>query len=150
MGFKKRPSASSALPKTTENKASVAAYLQSISDPDRRAECKIVLEMMREISGEPGAMWGTSIVGFGRYHYKYASGREGDWMRIGFSSRKRMLTIYSMAGFSKVQPLLQRLGPSKHSVSCLYLTKFEEIDLGVLRQLLQRFWDEMAARYPEA
>ena len=147
MGFKAR-SSRSAQPKTVENSASVASYLQAIPDPTRQAECRLVLKMMGEVSGEKPKMWGTSIVGFGRYHYKYASGREGDWMRIGFSSRKKTLTIYSMGGFSKMKPLLKRLGPAKHSVSCLYLDGLEEIDPAVLRELLQLFWDEMARHYP--
>ena len=84
-------------------------------------------------------------MGFGRY----ASGREGDGPRIGFSSRKQCLTIYSMAGFTSMKPLLKRLGPAKHSVSCLYLKNLEDIDHAVLGELLQLFWDEMTQRYPE-
>jgi hypothetical protein len=148
MGFKTRSGRGKPEVKTLENDASVAKYIASIGDLRRRAECKLVLKMMGEISGEPPKMWGASIVGFGRYHYKYASGREGDWMRIGFSSRKKTLTVYSMAGFKKMKPILKRLGPTKHSVSCLYIDSLDDLDTEVLRELLQLFWDEMAACYP--
>jgi len=148
MGLKSTSGERKATVKTLENDASVARYIASIGDLRRQAECKLVLRMMREISGEPPRMWGTSIVGFGRYHYKYASGREGDWMRIGFSSRKKTLTLYSMGGFKKMKPILKRLGPTKHSVSCLYIDSLDDLDTEVLRELLQLFWDEMAAYYP--
>ncbi len=148
MGFKSKTGPRSATPKTLQNDASVAKYIASIADLRRQAECKLVLKLMREISGEPPKMWGKSIVGFGQYHYKYATGREGDWMRIAFSSRKKTLTVYSMAGFKKVKPMLKRLGSPKHSVSCLYLDSLDGMDVELLRELLQRFWDEMAARYP--
>ena len=148
MGFKNRAVVRKAEVKTLENNASVPKYMASIPDPSRRAECKLVLKMMREVSGLRPKMWGSSIVGFGSYHYKYASGREGDWMRIGFSARQKSLTIYSMGGFDKMGALLKRLGPAKHSVSCLYLSSLEELDIDVLRELIELFWNEMAARYP--
>lgn len=150
MGFKSRTKAGKATVKTLKNNASVPAYIASIPDANRRAECKLVLKMMREVSGLAPKMWGSSIVGFGTYHYKYASGREGDWMRIGFSARKKSLTIYSMGGFDKMSEILRRLGPAKHSVSCLYLANLDEVDMGVLRELIELFWSEMAARYPDS
>jgi hypothetical protein len=150
VGFKSRPAARETGVKTLENNAGVPKYMASIPDPARREECKLVLQMMREVSGLQPKMWGSSIVGFGSYHYKYASGREGDWMRIGFSARKKSLTIYSMAGFDKMGALLKRLGPAKHSVSCLYLAKLDEVDIGVLRELIELFWNEMSARYPSS
>ena len=103
--------------------------------------------MMREITHKRGKMWGTSIVGFGEYHYKYASGREGDSPLAGFSPRKQNLTIYIMPGFDKYKSLLSKLGKHKHSVSCLYVKKLDDIDRGVLYKLIARSVKDMKTRY---
>ena len=92
-------------------------------------------------------MWGSSIIGFGTYHYKGASGREGDWMRTGFSPRKQSLTIYCMPGFSKQSDLLKRLGPHKTSVSCLYIRNLDDVDLGVLSSIVKRSMQQMTQLY---
>jgi hypothetical protein len=122
--------------KTKKNRASVAAYLDAIADPDQRKDAKTVAKLMREVTGEKPAMWGTSIVGYGNYHYRYASGREGDWMLTGFSARKGNLTLYIMAGFAAYAALLKKLGKHKTGKSCLYVKCLEDIDLAVLRQLV--------------
>jgi hypothetical protein len=92
-------------------------------------------------------MWGSTIVGFGRYHYKYATGREGDWLRMGLSARKKSLTLYCMAGYDNKKALLKQLGKVEHSVSCLYIKSLDDVDMAVLRKLIKLFWKEMAAGY---
>jgi hypothetical protein len=122
--------------KTKKNDASVQAYIDAIEDEDRRADCETVMALMSEVTGEEPAMWGDSIVGFGSYHYRYDSGREGDWLLTGFSSRKQNLTLYIMSGFSRFDELMGRLGKFKTGKSCLYLKRFEDIDADVLRVLI--------------
>jgi hypothetical protein len=122
--------------KTKENDASVQAYIDAIGDDARRADCEAVMALMSEVTGEEPAMWGDSIVGFGSYHYRYESGREGDWMLTGFSSRKQNLTLYIMSGFSRFDELMDRLGKFKTGKSCLYLKRLEDIDREVLRELI--------------
>ena len=100
--------------KTTKTDASVIEFLNSVEHHGKREDGFAILELMREVTGEEPAMWGASILGFGTYHYKYASGREGEWMLVGFSRRKRNLTLYIMSGFEEYDSLLARLG--KHSV----------------------------------
>ena len=114
--------------KTTPNEANVQAFLDSVEDEKKRQDCFTILELMKKVSGEPPKMWGPSIVGFGTYHYKYDSGREGDMFLTGFSPRKQNLTLYVMAGFSRYEALMARLGKHKTGKSCLYIKKLEEVD----------------------
>lgn len=123
--------------KTKVNDASVDDFINAVADEQRRNDCKAVAKMMEEITGEKGKMWGASIVGFGSYHYKYASGREGDWMATGFSPRKQNLTLYVMTGFGE-QDLMKKLGKYKTGKSCLYLKKLSDVDEDVLRELITR------------
>lgn len=123
--------------KTKKNRASVKAFLDSIQDEGKRADCRALDKLFRDVTGEPPAMWGPSIVGYGSYHYRYASGREGDWFTAGFSPRKQALTLYIMAGFSRYEEILSRLGPHKHGKSCLYVKRLEDIDMDVLRELIK-------------
>lgn len=95
-------------------------------------------------------MWGSSIVGFGSYHYQYASGREGDWPIVGFSPRKQNLTLYIMNGFDRYESLLARLGKHKTGKSCLYLNKLEDVDLQLLRELIQESVAYMKNKYPHS
>jgi len=113
------------------------AFVAAIADPAARADAETLLKLMREVSGQPPKLWGDSIVGFGSYHYKYASGREGDWFPIGFSPRKANLTIYVLAGFERHAALLTKLGKHKTAKSCLYVKRLADIDLAVLRRLLE-------------
>jgi hypothetical protein len=122
--------------KTQKTDASVTDFLNSLSDEKKRQDSFILLEMMSHITGLAPKMWGASIVGFGDVHYKYASGREGDWFKIGFSPRKQNLTVYMMDGFPKYQDLLAKLGKHKTGVSCLYINRLEQIDLAVLREMI--------------
>ena len=115
----------------------------------RREDSFVVLEMMKRLTGEEPTMWGSSIVGFGSYHYRYASGREGNWPRIGFSPRKQSLTIYVMPGFSRYDDLLSRLGKHRTGKSCLYVNKLADVDMDVLEELMRGSLDAMREMYPE-
>ena len=123
--------------KTRRNEKSVDAFLDSVENPTRREDARRILELMEDVTGEPPAMWGDSIVGFGSYHYKYESGREGDWFLTGFSPRKSSLTLYIMSGFRRYEDLLGRLGKHKTGRSCLYVNRLEQVNLEVLRQLVE-------------
>lgn len=131
-------------PKTTSNNKSVPDFLKSIDQPQRRQDAITVCQLMKDITRQAPRMWGDTIVGFGRYHYKYASGREGDWMRIGFSPRKASLTIYLMDGCDRHKQLLSQLGPHKTSISCLYIQSIQEIDVHILRQIIKNSYQNMA------
>lgn len=122
--------------KTKPTKQSVTAFLNAIADEERRKDCKALTRLMQEVTGETPAMWGTSIVGFGRYHYRYDSGREGDWFLAGFAPRKQDLTLYITAGFDRYAALMKRLGKHKTGRSCLYIKRLADIDEGVLRELV--------------
>ncbi len=124
--------------KTKQNSASVNDFISSIEDEKRRKDCRTVLAMMQEITGDKPKMWGESIIGFGSYHYRYESGREGDWFLTGFSPRKEALTLYIMSGLKGAQALLKKLGKYKTGKSCLYINKLEDIDLATLRELIAR------------
>ena len=132
--------------KTKETTASVAEFLKGISDPQRREGCRAVAEIMRAVTGEEPKMWGSSIVGFGRYHYKYESGREGEWPITGFSPRKGDLTLYIMGGFDQVSDLMKNLGKYKTAKSCLYIKKLSDVDLVVLRKLVAQSVKLMAPK----
>lgn len=133
--------------KTQKTKVSVAAFLMAIDDKRRRSDCKKVAAMMRKATGSRARMWGTAIVGFGSYHYKYASGREGDWMLVGFSPRKQNLVVYIMPGFKEFGVLMKKLGKYKTGKSCLYINKLEDVDEAVLEKLIDRSIKIMRKRY---
>ena len=122
--------------KTKVNAASVEGFLNSVTDEQKREDCFEILRLMEQVTKEAPKMWGTSIVGFGSYHYKGASGREGDWMVTGFSPRKQNLTLYIMGGFDNFKDLLQKLGKYKTSVGCLYIKKLDDVDKKVLKELV--------------
>lgn len=136
--------------KTKKNNASVSEFLKSVDDPRKRADCKAVAKMMREATGNRAKMWGSSIVGFGSYHYKYASGREGDWALCGFSPRAQNLTIYIMPGFSPFKRLMNKLGKYKTGKSCLYLKSLDDVDREVLNSLIDESVKFMRRKYPDA
>lgn len=131
--------------KTKENDGDVTAFLNTVEKEQKREDSFALLNLMEDVTGEPGKMWGDSIVGFGSYHYKYASGREADWMLVGFSPRKQNLTLYIMAGFDNYDDLLGKLGKHKTGKSCLYINKLADVDEGVLRQLVKESVDHMIA-----
>ena len=128
--------AKSAELKTKVNKASVEGFLNSVEDEQKREDCFEILKMMKQVTKEEPKMWGATIVGFGSYHYKGASGREGDWMLTGFSPRKQNLTLYLMGGFDVEKDLLKKLGKYKTSVGCLYIKKLDDVDKKVLKELV--------------
>jgi hypothetical protein len=123
--------------KTRETDASVQAFLDRIADPVRRAECQQLNALLAAATGAPPKLWGAGMVGFGQYHYRYDSGREGDWMLAGYSPRKAELSIYVMAGLEHFPDLLARLGRVRTGKSCLYVKSLAGIDLDVLRALVE-------------
>ena len=133
--------------KTMPTGASVDDYLSQVQPDKKRADSIVLKDMMVRASGYPPRMWGDSIVGFGTYHYKYESGREGDHLITGFAPRKSNLVVYIMPGFSDFADLLDRLGKHKTSSSCLYINKLGDIDLDVLEKMVRQSVDVMHSRY---
>ena len=134
--------------KTQATDADVAAFLDAVEPNQRRADGKTVCAMMERISGEPPVLWGPSIIGFGRCHYRYDSGREGDMPRIGFSPRKASLVLYVVFGFPPFDEIMGRLGKYTTSKSCLYIKKLADVDMAVLEELIRASWEDMVERYP--
>jgi hypothetical protein len=124
--------------KTKENDASVKDFINSVPDEAKRKDSLVLLELFEKITGEKPKMWGTSIVGFGKYHYKSErSSQEGDWPLTGFSPRKHALTIYMMPGFEGKKKLLAKLGKHKTSKGCLYIKRLSHVDKEILKQLIE-------------
>ena len=125
-------------PKTKPTEVSVDSFLNGVADAQQRADALRVLEIMKEVTGKPPRMWGPTMVGFGEYHYVYASGHEGDTFLTGFSPRKGALTLYFMAGLEeRFAAQLKKLGKVKTSKGCLYIKKLADVDLAVLREMIQ-------------
>lgn len=122
--------------KTRKNEGDVEGFLNSIENDRRRQDGYALLQMMSEVTGEEPKMWGDSMVGFGEYHYKYESGREGDFFVVGFAPRKQALSLYLMSGFDAYDDLLARLGKHKTGKACLYVNKLADVDEAVLRELI--------------
>jgi len=133
--------------KTRENKASVSGFLNSIEDTRKRLDARKVGAMMRKATGKPARMWGNAMVGYGKYHYKYESGREGDFMLTGYSPRKKNLAVYIIPGFSEFSNLMKKLGKYKTGKSCLYINKLEDVDESVLEELIDKSVQLMRKRY---
>jgi hypothetical protein len=134
--------------KTQENNRDVVAFLATVENPTRRADAVIMLEVMGRVTGLLAKMWGAAIIGFGSYHYKYESGREGDGLRVGFSPRKANLAIYIMPGYTDYSEILGRLGKHKKGKSCLNINKLADVDMGVLEELIVAGFADMEAKYP--
>jgi hypothetical protein len=122
--------------KTQPTTRSVSEFLDTVEDGKKRADCRVLARMMRDATGNRAKMWGTSIVGFGAYDYKYASGREGSWPLVGFSPRKQNLTVYIMSGFSNYSKLMSGLGKFKTGKSCLYVKSLDDVDQKKLQALI--------------
>jgi hypothetical protein len=122
--------------KTVATEASVTEFIESVEDERKRADSYELIDLMRTITGSEPKLWGSSLVGFGNYHYRYASGREGDFFITGFSPRKTALTVYVMPGFDGYEKQLARLGPYKTGKSCLYLKNLDAVDRGVLEEII--------------
>ena len=127
------------MPAMSRSEADVEAFLATIPDDARRADARSLCTLMQEVTGEPPAMWGTSIIGFGRYHYRYESGHEGDSALASFAPRKQATVVYLAADFeNRFADLFTRLGPAKTGKGCLYLKHLSDVDRDVLRQLIDR------------
>ncbi len=122
--------------KTKPSQKSVKAFLNSIEPETKRKDAWGLHEIIQKITGEEPILWGDSIVGYGSYHYKYASGREGDWMKVGFSPRKQNFSLYLLPGIEKFQELLSKLGKHKTGKSCLYINKLADVDQEILQRLI--------------
>lgn len=133
--------------KTTENDDSVVDFLASVQNDKRKEDAFKTLEIMKELLPEEAKMWGSSIVGFGNYHYKYESGREGEFLKVGFSPRKTSLTVYIMPGFNRYEELMSNLGKYKTGKSCLYIKNLEDVDLDILKSLIKESYDYMTSKY---
>ncbi len=134
--------------KTQPTSQSVSDFLSTVEDKKMRSECRVVAKMMREATGKRARMWGTSIVGFGSYDYKYASGHEGSWPIVGFSPRSKNLSIYIMPGFSKFDKLMGQLGNYKTGKSCLYVKTLDDVDQKKLKALIDGSVKLMKKLYP--
>ncbi len=129
--------------KTQQNDASIDDFLAGVDHQTRRENSFEILELMREITGDQGSMWGTSIIGFGDFSYTNTTNKEYKWFKTGFSPRKQNLTLYIMDGFDSYPEILSRLGKHKIGKSCLYINKLEDVDLAVLRELIEASLDHM-------
>ena len=134
--------------KTQPTETDVRGFLEAVEHPTRRADGLRLAEIFREVTGYTPVMWGPSIVGYGRYHYRYASGREGDFLATGFSPRKANLSIYIMPGYADFGEMLGRLGKHKKGKSCLYINKLADIDEDVLRELIAAGLRDLATHWP--
>lgn len=134
--------------KTRPTDADVTAFLDSVPDERKRADAHTVCALMAEITGAPATMWGKNIVGFGNYDYTYASGTSGSWFEAGFSPRKTALTLYVMSGFGGEEDLMSRLGKHTTGKSCLYIKRLSDVDMAVLRELVERSVATIRERYP--
>lgn len=133
--------------KTKENSGDINKFLLSVDNEQKRNDSFVLLELMKKITKEEPKMWGNSIIGFGNYHYKYESGREGDWFLCGFSPRKQNLSIYLMCNFDGLEDLLTDLGKYKKSVGCLYIKKLEDINIKVLEKMIKRAIQILKKKY---
>lgn len=123
--------------KTTQTDASVTDFIESVDDQRKRDDSYELIDLMRMITGKEPRLWGSSLIGFGQYHYRYESGREGDFFLTGFSPRKAALSVYIIPGFKRYKELLERLGPHKTGKSCLYIKKLDSVDRGVLEEIIR-------------
>lgn len=137
-----------ATPRTARTNASVDAFIAAVEDDAVRRDCETLMGMMERATGARPALWGSSIVGFGSYHYRYESGREGEWFLTGFAPRKRNLTLYVMAGFDRYAPLMAKLGKHSTGKACLYVKRLADVDLAVLEELVSASVEHMKRRHP--
>ena len=136
--------------KTVENNLSVSAFLNAVEDDQKRKDAKALLKLFKDVTGLEPKMWGTSIIGFGSYHYVYESGREGDMPITGFSPRKQNMTLYIMGGFSDYESLLAKIGKHKTGKSCFYFKKLDDIDQEVLTKMIKKSIIHVKKNYKES
>lgn len=135
--------------KTKPNSISVSEFLSNLEDSKQKQQSLELITLFEAASSQKAEMWGDSIIGFGRYHYRYASGHEGEWMRGGFSPRKGKFSLYLMDGANSHPELLEKLGKFKTGKACLYIKSLDDIDRSVLESLIMKSFEAMAVRYPE-
>ncbi len=133
--------------KTKSTEASVSIILSAIDDQQAREDSIILIKLMKQLTGEPPIMWGPAIIGFGRYHYKYESGREGDICMTGFSPGKGKLSLYVLSGFEGQEELLSKLGKHKTGKVCLYVKRLDDINLDILKEIIVRSMDFLKKKY---
>ena len=132
---------------TTQTEESVYDFLEKVPDQNKRDDCKVIIEMMKKVTGLPPKMWGPSIIGFGTYHYKYESGREGDMLKIGFSPRKQNITLYIMPGFDRYDDIMKTLGKHRIGKSCLYIKGLSDVNKVQLLSLIEESYSYMTTKY---
>lgn len=123
--------------KTKKNDGDIESFISSVENDTRRKDAEVLLSLMRDVTSDSGAMWGSSLVGFGSYDYTYKSGHSGSWFAVGFSPRKQNTVVYIMPGFEEQTAILDRLGKHKIGKSCLYINKLADVDMDVLRELVE-------------
>lgn len=134
--------------KTTATAASVDEHIAAIANDEQRKDCETLVKLLRKITRQEPKMWGPTIVGFGSYHYKYESGREGDSCLAGFAARGKELVVYLVASGPEQEALLAKLGKHRMGKACLYIRRLGEIDVAILEQLLRDSIAELKRRYP--
>lgn len=132
---------------TVPTKNSAVEFINAVDNETRRKDAKTLLALMKKITGDKAVMWGPSIIGFGEYHYKYESGREGDFMLVGFSPRKANMVLYVLGSLDEKDPLLSKLGKFKRGRACLYVNTLGDVDMGVLERLIKKSYDATKARW---
>ena len=135
---------------TVPNAASVTAFINAVENDTRKRDAKTALALFKKVTGEKPKMWGPSIIGFGEYHYKYESGREGDMLNVGFSPRKANMVMYVMGSLGDDEPLLKKLGKYKTGRACLYVNKFDDIDLKILEKMIAKSYAATKKKYKSA
>jgi len=135
--------------KTKVNDAPVSEFINSVPEEQVRQDCWKIAELMQSATQSEAKMWGASIIGFGQYHYVYASGREADWMLIGFSPRKQNISLYIMGGFEQYAEILAKLGKFKQAKGCLYIKRLSDIQTPVLEELIRASVEYMQLTYPK-
>ena len=129
--------------KTLPTAVTVDSFLNTITDESIKADCREIAGIMQDVTKQDPVMWGPSIIGFGKYHYKYESGHEGDSCIIGFSPRKQNITLYVMVGLKALEPLLEKLGKHKTGKGCLYIKKLDDVDRGILKELISTAYTQL-------
>jgi len=133
--------------KTKPEKASVAAFINGVENETRKSDAKVILALMKKVTSKKPVMWGPSIVGFGQYHYKYESGRQGDFLNVGFSPRKANMVLYVLGSLKDDDPLLSKLGKHKTGRSCLYINKLEDVDEKILIKIIDKSYKATKKRW---
>lgn len=143
----KKAAAKKADLRTRPTNVSVSSFIDAVENDTRRKDAKTLLAMMKKVTGEKPKMWGPSIIGFGEYHYKYDSGREGDMLAVGFSPRKANMVLYVLGSLSEDEPLLKQLGPYKNGKSCLYVSSLDKVDVPTLEKIVAKSYKATKAKW---